>query len=97
MFSYNDISKILKEAKLNIDCDYKYNLLYKKYLKDLWDSQINHQLFFSIAISPESLSNLNFENLLNKFEIIVKKLANFNFIKINHLGDISEEDFLEED
>lgn len=96
-FSYNNVSIIVKESKLVIDSDPKYNLLYKKYLTDLWDNQINHQVLFSIAISPESLSNLNFENLENNLKIVVTKLADSNFIKIDSLGNILETNFLEGD
>lgn len=95
--SYDDVSGIVKESKLDVDCNQQYRLLYRKYLKDLWDSQINHQVFFSIAISPEAVSNLNFENLVDKLKIVVKRLANYNFIKINNLGDILETSFLEGD
>lgn len=96
-FSYSSVSTIVKEFKLGIDSDPKYNLLYKKYLTNLWDNQINHQVLFSIAISPESLSNLNFENLENNLKIVVTKLADSNFIKIDSLGNILETNFLEGD
>lgn len=62
-FSYEEVSDIVKQSNLHIECDQNYNLLYKRHLQELWDNQINHQIFFSIAISPDSLFNLNFKNL----------------------------------
>lgn len=47
-FSYEDVSGIVKQSNLHIECDQNYNLLYKKHLQELWDNQINHQIFFRL-------------------------------------------------
>lgn len=33
--SYEDVSNIVKESKLNVQCDKNYNLLHKKFLQEL--------------------------------------------------------------
>ena len=89
-FSYEEVSDIVKQSNLHVECDQNYNLLYKKYLQELWDNQINHQVFFSVAISPEVLSNLNFKNLQSNLSKLTKVFAIKNFIKIDNCGNVLE-------
>ena len=84
--SYEEVSNIVKLSKLNVECNQKYNLLHKKFLQELWDNQKNHQVLFSIAISPDSLSSLNFENLRNNLSKLTRHIAITNFIKIDNCG-----------
>lgn len=88
--SYKKVSDIVKESKLHVECDQNYNLLYKKYLQELWDNQKNHQVLFSVAISPDSLSNLNFKNLQNNLSKLTKYIAITNFIKIDNCGNVEK-------
>ena len=86
--SYEEVSNIVKQSKLHVECDQNYNLLHKKYLQELWDNQKNHQVLFSVAISPDSLSNLNFENLQNNLSKLTKHIAITNFIEIDNGGNV---------
>ena len=95
--SYEEVSNIVKQSKLNVECDQNYNLLHKKFLQELWDNQKNHQILFSIAISPDSLSSLNFENLQNNLSKLTKHIAITNFIKIDNCGNVVETINLEGD
>lgn len=94
-FSYEEVSDIVKQSNLHIECDQNYNLLYKKYLQELWDNQINHQIFFSVAISPDALSDLNFKNLQSNLSKLTEVFAITNFIKIDNCGNVLETKNLE--
>lgn len=89
-FSYEEVSDIVKQSNLHIECDQNYNLLYKKYLQELWDNQINHQIFFSVAISPDALSDLNFKNLQSNLSKLTEVFAITDFIKIDNCGNVLE-------
>ena len=94
-FSYEEVSGIVKQSNLHIECDRNYNLLYKKHLQELWDNQINHQIFFSVAISPDALSDLNFKNLQSNLSKLTEVFAITNFIKIDNCGNVLETKNLE--
>lgn len=94
-FSYEEVSGIVKQSNLHIECDQNYNLLYKKHLQELWDNQINHQIFFSVAISPNALSDLNFKNLQSNLSKLTEVFAITNFIKIDNCGNVLETKKLE--
>ena len=94
-FSYEEISDIVKQSNLHIECDQNYNLLYKKYLQELWDNQINHQIFFSVAISPDALSDLDFKNVQSNLSKLTEVFAITNFIKIDNCGNVLETKNLE--
>ena len=86
--SYEEVSNIVIQSNLNVECDQNYNLLHKKFLQELWDNQKNHQVLFSIAISPDSLSSLNFENLQDNLSKLTRHIAITNFIKIDNCGNV---------
>ena len=94
-FSYKEVSKIVEESHLHAECNQKYNLLYKKFLQELWENQKNHQIFFSTAISPDNLSKLNFKKLQDNLIELNSKIAITNFIKIDECGKVIEAKKLE--
>ena len=94
-FSYEEVSNIVKQSNLQVESDQNYNLLYKKYLQELWDNQLNHQIFFSVAISPNALSDLNFKNLQSNLIKLAEVFAITNFIKIDNCGNVLETKNLE--
>ncbi len=64
-------------------------------MQELWENQINYQIFFSVAISPVDLSNLNFKNLQCKLIELTENFDLSNFIKIDNCGNVLETKNLE--
>lgn len=96
-FSYEKVSQIIEAQKDAVENDRNYQLLYKGFLHKIWDSRINHEILFCIVISPESVANLQFENLKDNLDETVKSTAVANLIKINNLGNLIEKQYLEGD
>lgn len=91
------MSQIIEAQKDAVENDRNYQLLYKGFLHKIWDSRINHEILFCIVISPESVANLQFENLKDNLDETVKSTAVANLIKINNLGNLIEKQYLEGD
>ena len=62
-FSYDEVSRIVKASKSTVENNKKYQMFHKGFLQKIWDIQINHQILFSLAISPNDLDKIEFENL----------------------------------
>jgi hypothetical protein len=96
-FTYEDVSKIVKASKDTTENNRNYQLLYKRFLKRLWEEQPNHQVMFCLAISPEDVDALKFENLEDKLKIVVSSLGEANYLKIDNEGNIVETKYIEGD
>lgn len=96
-FSYEDVSQIIKASKESIENDKNYQFLYKRFLKRIWDERINPQLMFCIAISPESLENINFVNFEENINHTIQNTADSNYLKIDSNGNLVEKRYLEGD
>ena len=96
-FTYEDVSKIVKASKDTIENNRNYQLLYKRFLKRLWEEQPNHQVMFCLAISPEDVNILKFEDLDEKLKIVVSSIAEANYLRIDNEGNIIETKYLEGD
>lgn len=96
-FTYEDVSEIIKASKDTTESNRNYQLLYKRFLKRVWDELPNHQIMFCVAISPEDVDSLRFEDLEEKLKIVVSSLGDANYFRINNQGDIIETLFVEGD
>lgn len=96
-FSYEEVSKIIAASKDTTESNRNYQLFYKRFIKQLWEEQINHQLMFCIAISPEDIENMKFEDLLDNLKNSIKDIAENNYIKVNNEGKTVDKKYLEGD
>ncbi len=96
-FTYEDVSKIVKASKDTTENNRNYQLLYKRFLKRMWEEQPNHQVMFCLAISPEDVDALKFEDLEDKLKIVVSSLGEANYLKIDNEGNIVETKYIEGD
>lgn len=96
-FTYSQVSGIVEKSRNDIESNSEYQMLFRRFFQRLWDDQLNHQILFSIAISPEDVTNMQFENLQDKLEEVNKRIAESNYFKINSVGDIVDNKYLEGD
>lgn len=95
MFSYEQVSRIIEAQKEAIENDKNYQLLFKRFLNNIWDKQYNHTILFAIAILPEDVDNLQFEDLENNLNESIKSTSVANLIKIDSLGKLIDKQYLE--
>ena len=93
-FSYDEVSRIVKASKSTVENNRKYQMFYKGFLQKIWDGQINHQILFSLAISPDDLDRIEFENLYDNLINSIRSTAEVNYIKVDNVGVIIEKKLL---
>ena len=94
-FSYDEVSRIVKASKSTVENNKKYQMFHKGFLQKIWDAQINHQILFSLAISPNDLDKIEFENLHDSLINSIRSTAEVNYIKVDNVGKIIETKYLE--
>lgn len=94
-FSYDEVSRIVKASKSTVENNKKYQMFHKGFLQKIWDIQINHQILFSLAISPNDLDKIEFENLHDNLINSIRSTAEVNYIKVDNVGKIIEKKYLE--
>ena len=94
-FSYDEVSRIVKASKSTVENNKKYQMFYKGFLQKIWDIQINHQILFSLAISPNDLDKIEFENLHDNLINSIRSTAEVNYIKVDNVGKIIEKKYLD--
>ena len=93
-FSYDEVSRIVKASKSTVENNKKYQMFHKGFLQKIWDIQINHQILFSLAISPNDLDKIEFENLHDNLINSIRSTAEVNYIKVDNVGKIIEKKYL---
>ena len=96
-FSYDEVSRIVKASKSTVENDRRYQMLNKGFLQKIWDGQINHQILFSIAISPADLDKIEFENLYDNLINSIRSTAEVNYIKVDNVGKTIDKKYIEGD
>lgn len=94
-FSYDEVSRIVAASKSTVENNRKYQMLCKGILQKIWDGQLNHQILFSIAVSPKCVDEMEFENLYENLENSILGTAEVNYIKIDNRGKILEKKYLD--
>lgn len=94
-FSYQEVSQIVKASKEEVTNNRKYQLFLKRFLQNTWDKLVNHQILFAVSVAPDDMATMQFENLQEKLDCVIKHLGEFNFFIIDNEGSIIESQFLE--
>ena len=76
-FSYDEVSRIVKASKSTVENNKKYQMFHKGFLQKIWDIQINHQILFSLAISPNDLDKIEFVDEIVDFYCTTNMLHPF--------------------
>lgn len=95
LLSYEETSEVIKNLKNSSYCNRNYMLLWKSIMETIWENQINHQVLFSVAVIPEEVDNMIFENLYTSLASSIKSSISANYIKVDRCGDIVESKHLE--
>lgn len=94
-FTYEQVSEIMENSKLEIETNPKYNLLYKRDLRDYWESRANKANIFSLYVSGSDVDNMDFGKLKENIKLWDNILAVNNFIQINNEGLVINQSFID--
>lgn len=94
-FSYEEVSQILEKQKDLVESDRNYRMLLKRFLENTWETQNDHKILFSIVVSPDDVANMQFANLKDNMEEVVKSVAEANLLRIDQKGNLVEKQYLD--
>ena len=78
-FSYQEVSQIVKASKEEVANNRKYQLFLKRFLQNIWDRLMNHQILFAISVTPDDMATMQFENLQEKLDCVMKHLGELEY------------------
>lgn len=93
--TYEQVSEIVDISKLDVESNPKYTLLYRRDLKNYWDSRIDKSNTFSLYVLGSDVENMDFTKLkenVNEWDAVI---AVNNFIQINNEGRIINQAFID--
>ena len=93
--SYEQVSKMLELSKVEAEINPKYNLLYKRDLKEYWESRIDKANTFSLYISGSDVDMMDFSKLQENIEAWKDVISVNNFIQINNEGVIIDQMYID--
>ena len=92
--TYEQVSEIVDISKLDVESNPKYTLLYRRDLKNYWDSRIDKSNTFSLYVLGSDVENMDFTKLkenINEWDAVI---AVNNFLQINNEGRIINQAFI---
>ena len=93
--TYEQVSEIVDISKLDVESNPKYTLLYRRDLKNYWDSRIDKSTTFSLYVLGSDVENMDFTKLkenINEWDAVI---AVNNFLQINNDGRIINQAFID--
>lgn len=93
--TYEQVSEIVDISKLDVESNPKYTLLYRRDLKNYWDSRIDKSNTFSLYVLGSDVENMDFTKLkenINEWDAVI---AVNNFLQINNEGRIINQAFID--
>lgn len=95
--TYEQVSEIVEISKIEAETNPKYNLLYKRDLKNFWDSRMDKSNTFSLYVLSRDVDNMDFGKLKENIKLWEAVIAVNNFIQINNEGMIINQSFVDAD
>lgn len=87
-FTYQQVSEIIQNLKLEIEDNPKYKLFYQRDLKNFWEAQPNKANTFTLYISDTDMNTMDFTKLEENKKTWSTILGVNNFIQINNEGSV---------
>lgn len=94
-FTYEQVSEIMENSKLETESNPKYNLFYKRDLKNYWEAQVDKANIFALYVSESDINKMDFGKLNENINTWGAVIAINNFIQINNEGTIVNSTFVD--
>lgn len=94
-FTYEQVSEIMESSKLETEANQKYNLFYKRDLKNYWESLTDKANTFAIYVSVDDMDAMDFGKLQENINTWGAVIAVNNLVQINNKGIVINSTFID--